>query len=113
MQEQLALDRLFVALADPGRRGMVEQLARGPATVKELAQPANMRLPSALKHLRVLEEGGLVASRKVGRIRTYAMRPQALTPMRDWMREREAALNAAFDRLAQAIAAMPQEEGNE
>ena len=74
MQEAQPLDRLFLALADPGRRGMVEQLSRGPATVKELAGPANMRLPSALKHLKVLEEGGMVVSRKVGRTRTYAMR---------------------------------------
>jgi len=110
MQDAQPLDRLFQALADPGRRGMVEQLSRGPATVKELAGPANMRLPSALKHLRVLEEGGVVASRKVGRTRTYAMRPQALAPMRAWMREREAALDAAFDRLAQAMAAMPEED---
>lgn len=111
MQEAQPLDRLFLALADPGRRGMVEQLSRGPATVKELAGPANMRLPSALKHLKVLEDGGMVVSRKIGRTRTYAMRPQALAPMRAWMREREAALNAAFDRLAQAMADMP--EGDE
>jgi len=110
MQEAQPLDRLFLALADPGRRGMVEQLSRGPATVKELARPANMRLPSALKHLRVLEEGGVVASRKIGRTRTYAMRSEALAPIKDWMREREAALNAAFDRLAQAIAEMPEED---
>jgi DNA-binding transcriptional ArsR family regulator len=103
------LDRLFLALADPARRGMVEQLSRGPASVKELARPANMRLPSALKHLRVLEDGGVVVSRKVGRTRTYAMRPEALAPIRDWMRVHEAALNAAFDRLAQALADMPDE----
>ena len=109
MQEAQPLDRLFLALADRGRRGMVEQLSRGPASVKELARPANMRLPSALKHLKVLEEGGIVVSRKVGRTRTYAMRPEALEPMRDWIRQREAALNAAFDRLAQAIADMPEE----
>ena len=110
MQDAQPLDRLFLALADAGRRGMVEQLSRGPATVKELAGPAHMRLPSALKHLKVLEEGGMVMSRKVGRTRTYAMLPGALAPMHAWMREREAALNAAFDRLAQAIAAMPEED---
>lgn len=110
MPEAQPLDRLFLALADPGRLGMVERLSRGPATVKELARPAGMRLPSALKHLKVLEEGGLVVSRKAGRTRTYAMRPGALAPIRDWMREREAALNAAFDRLAQAIAGMPEED---
>jgi len=103
------LDRLLLALADPGRRGMVEQLSRGPASVKELARPANMRLPSAVKHLKVLEDGGIVVSRKDGRVRTYAMRPQALSPLSDWIRERERALNAAFDRLAQAIEDFPEE----
>lgn len=110
MQQVQTLDRIFLALADPGRRGMIEQLARGPATVKELARPANMRLPSAVKHLRVLEEGGIVASRKVGRTRTYAMRPEAFSPVSDWVRARETALNIAFDRLVQAIADMPEEE---
>lgn len=110
MQQAQSLDRIFLALADPGRRGMIEQLARGPATVKELARPANMRLPSAVKHLRVLEEGGIVISSKAGRTRTYAMRRDAFSLVNDWVSAREAALNAAFDRLAQAIVDMPEEE---
>lgn len=110
MQQVQQLDRIFLALADPGRRGMIEQLARGPATVKQLAAPANMRLPSAVKHLKVLEEGGIVASNKAGRTRTFTMRPDAFSPMKDWVRQREAALNAAFDRLVQAIAAFPEED---
>jgi DNA-binding transcriptional ArsR family regulator len=111
MLEPRHLDRIFSALADPGRRGMIEQLSRGPATVKQLASPANMRLPSAVKHLKVLEEGGIVVSRKAGRTRTYAMRRDAFGPVNNWMREREAALNAAFDRLMQAVADMPEENG--
>lgn len=110
MQQAQSLDRIFLALSDPGRRGMIEQLARGPATVKELARPANMRLPSAVKHLKVLEDGGIVVSRKAGRTRTYAMRHDAFSPVNDWVSAREAALHAAFDRLAQAIADMPEEE---
>lgn len=109
MQQAQQLDRLFLALADPSRRGMIEQLARGPATVKALARPANMGLPSAVKHLKVLEEGGIAVSSKVGRIRTYTMRPDAFLAVNTWLQEREAALNAAFDRLVQAIADMPEE----
>lgn len=108
MQPQ-PLDRLFVALSESGRRGMVEQLSRGPATVTQLAGPAGMRLPSALKHLKVLEEGGIVVSRKVGRTRIYSMRPQALSAINEWVREREAAMNAAFDRLVQAMHDVPEE----
>lgn len=104
------LDRIFVALADPSRRSMVEQLSNGPATVKELAKPARMRLPSAVKHLKVLEDGGIVVSRKVGRTRTYKIRPAAFRAINAWVRQREAALNAAFDRLVQAMHDIPEEE---
>ncbi len=104
------LDRLLIALADSGRRGMIEQLSLGPATVKQLAGPARMGLPSTLKHLRVLEDGGIVVSRKQGRTRTYSMRPDAFRCLDDWVRRREAALQAAFDRLAEAIAAFPEED---
>jgi DNA-binding transcriptional ArsR family regulator len=72
------LDRIFVALADPGRRSMVEQISNGPATVKELAKPAKMQLPSAVKHLKVLEDGGIVISRKVGRTHTRFGLPRSV-----------------------------------
>ena len=102
------LDRIFLALADPYRRGMVEQLSTGPATVTELAAPAGMRLPSAVKHLKVLEEGGLVLSNKSGRTRTYSLEATALRTIGDWARSREAAWNAAFDRLAAAMEEVPE-----
>jgi DNA-binding transcriptional ArsR family regulator len=108
--EPQPLDRILAALADPSRRGMIEQLSNGPATVKQLAGPAKMRLPSAVKHLKVLEDGGIVVSRKVGRTRTYRMQPAAFRAINDWVRQREAAMNAAFDRLVQAIHDMPEEE---
>jgi DNA-binding transcriptional ArsR family regulator len=98
-----SLDRAFVALADPGRRAMIEQLSRGPANVKHLAQLGGMRLPSALKHLRVLEAGGLVVSQKAGRTRTYAIAGDAFDAIRAWVGEREASMTAAFDRLEAMI----------
>jgi DNA-binding transcriptional ArsR family regulator len=110
MIELQQLDRIFVALADANRRGMVEQLSNGPATVKQLAGPAKMRLPSAVKHLKVLEDGGIVVSQKVGRTRTYRMQPAAFSAISDWVHQREAAMNAAFDRLVQAINDFPEEE---
>lgn len=97
------LDRVLLALADPMRRAMVERLSRGPASVTELAAPASMRLPSAVKHLKVLEDGGIVLSRKVGRTRTYRIKPDAFEALNRWVRLREASMNAAFDRLAAAI----------
>ena len=107
---QTQLDSIFIALADPNRRRMVERLSQGPATVKQLAEPVKMRLPSALKHLKVLEHGGLVVSEKVGRTRTFSMPPSALAPVSDWVGERQAAMNAAFDRLVAAMIEFPEEE---
>jgi DNA-binding transcriptional ArsR family regulator len=103
-------DRLFHALADPYRRHMVERLARGPASVKELAMPIEIGMPSALKHLRVLEEGGIVLSQKMGRVRTYRMRPQALRSVSQWIKLREAAMNKVFDRLVQAMQDSPERD---
>jgi DNA-binding transcriptional ArsR family regulator len=109
VQQPQQFDRLFHALADPHRRGMVERLSRGPASVKDLAIPRQLALPSALKHLRVLEEGGLVASDKVGRVRTFRMRADALSPLAEWVRDRQATLERAFDRLAEVMADHPEE----
>lgn len=103
-------DRMFQALADPLRRGFIEQLARGPASVSELAEPADVQLPAVLKHLRVLEESGLVSSEKHGRIRTYRMRPNALRSVDGWIEQRQRDMNAAFDRLASLMAETPEEK---
>lgn len=101
--EPVTLDRAFIALADPGRRAMVETLSVAPANVKQLAGVARMQLPSALKHLRVLEDGGIVVSRKAGRIRTYSMAPGAFAAIRAWVSQRQNAMNAAFERLSALI----------
>jgi DNA-binding transcriptional ArsR family regulator len=84
---QFALDRAFQALADPTRRAVVQRLAQGEATVSELAMPFEMALPSFLKHLRVLEDSGLVGSMKRGRIRTCALVPKNLTIVEKWFEE--------------------------
>lgn len=80
-----ALDNMFHALADASRRSMVERLARGPATVTELGSPLAMGMPAVLKHLGVLEAGGLVVSEKSGRVRTYRMTADALALAERWI----------------------------
>ncbi|EMY69784.1 ArsR/SmtB family transcription factor [Leptospira vanthielii] len=95
----LGLESIFHALADRSRLGMVERLSLGPASVKELAEPLQMALPSVLKHLKVLEEGGIVISEKLGRVRTYQLEPTKLSEIDLWMAERKAAWNRSFDRL--------------
>ena len=79
------LDGVFHALADPTRRAVVERLCRGPASVSELAQPFGMALPSFSQHLDVLENCGLVRSRKKGRVRTYRLAPKPLEAAEHWM----------------------------
>lgn len=93
------LDRMFFALADVHRRGMLDRLSEGPASVSELAGPLAIALPSAVKHLAVLEQGGFVASSKLGRVRTYTVEPRALDAMAAWVARRKAQLNAQFDQL--------------
>lgn len=93
------LDRLFVALADGSRRAMIDQLGGGPASVSDLARPLHIALPSALKHLAVLEAGGVVRSEKVGRVRTYRIAPEAFDGLEAWVLERKAQWNGRFDRL--------------
>ncbi|SEQ31529.1 transcriptional regulator, ArsR family [Devosia sp. YR412] len=105
-------DRAFQALADPYRRSFIERLSRGPASVTELAAPADVGLPAVLKHLRILEEGGIVVSDKVGRVRTFRMRPDGLQLMDRWIAQRQAEMNRAFDRLAALMAEMPEEEND-
>jgi DNA-binding transcriptional ArsR family regulator len=98
------LDRLFFALADAGRRSMIDRLSHGPASVSELARPLQIALPSAVKHLAILEAGGLVVSDKAGRVRTYRMTPTAFRAMEAWVAARKASWNSQFDRLEALLA---------
>jgi DNA-binding transcriptional ArsR family regulator len=93
------LDRVFQALADPARRAMVERLSRGPASVSELARPLAMSLPAVMQHLGVLESSGLVASQKVGRVRTCRVAPEAMNLAEQWLNERRQGWERKLDRL--------------
>jgi DNA-binding transcriptional ArsR family regulator len=97
--EPLDLNRVFQALADPTRRAVLERLTSGPARMSELAQPFNMALPSFSQHLDVLENCGLVRSRKVGRVRTYQLAPQPLQVAEQWMAEQRAIWEVRLEQL--------------
>ncbi|MEV6965946.1 metalloregulator ArsR/SmtB family transcription factor [Hamadaea sp. NPDC051192] len=99
------LDRVFQALADPGRRAMVERLSRGPASVSELGQPLEMSLAAVLQHVRVLEVCGLVHSSKVGRTRTCSINSAALRSAEDWLADRRTMVERNLDRLGVFLAA--------
>ena len=97
------LDVSFQALADRSRRAMVNRLVRGPATVSELAKPLAMSLPGVMQHLAVLEESGLVVSKKVGRTRTCRSEPKGLAQAENWIAKRRALWERRLDRLGQFL----------
>ena len=103
------LSLLFHALADPTRRAILTRLAEGPAPVSELASPTGLRLPTVMRHLSVLEEAGLIASAKDGRVRTCAIVPEALVPMRTWLDAQRAIWVARLDRLDDYVTQMEKE----
>lgn len=93
------LDHAFGALADPTRRAIMARLAQGEASVGELARPFDMALPSLMKHIRVLETGGLVESQKQGRVRTCRLKASGMTGVESWIAEQRAVWEARIDRL--------------
>jgi DNA-binding transcriptional ArsR family regulator len=105
MLDQAAdLDRVFHALADPGRRVMVERLSAGPASVSELGRPLAMSLAAVLQHVQVLETSGLVRSQKTGRTRTCRINPAMLRSAESWIAERRTLWERRLDRLGDYLA---------
>jgi DNA-binding transcriptional ArsR family regulator len=99
-----ALDRIFHALADPGRRVMVDQLVLGPASVTELARPLSISLAAVVQHVQVLEACGLVRTQKVGRTRTCRINTAALRSAESWVADRRRMADQRLDRLGQYLA---------
>jgi DNA-binding transcriptional ArsR family regulator len=101
------LDRVFHALADPGRRLMLERLGRGPASVSELGKPLSMSLAAVVQHVQILETSGLVRTQKVGRTRTCSLNPVTLRSAEQWMSERRGLIERRLDRLGEYLAETP------
>jgi len=99
------LNGIFQALADPTRRAVLRQLGRGPASIGELAQPFEMALPSFMKHIHLLEDNGLIRTRKHGRVRTCTLEKARLAAVDDWLSEQRALWEARTDRLEQFVIA--------
>ena len=94
-----SLDLMYSALADPARRAVIARLARGPASVSELAKPLKMSLPAIAPHLKLLEESGFVVSKKIGRVRTCRIEPKRLEAAQSWLAKQHALWEARFDRM--------------
>jgi DNA-binding transcriptional ArsR family regulator len=100
------ISRVFQALADPTRRAVVERLALGPASTTELARPFSMALPSFSQHLQMLEQCGVVRSRKEGRVRRFHLVPKPLATAEDWMVSQRAIWNQRLDQLQDYVEGM-------
>jgi DNA-binding transcriptional ArsR family regulator len=98
------LPAVFGALADPTRLMVIERLVKGPASVSELARPFEMAGPSFLKHLKVLEDAGLVHSAKAGRVRTVTLRADALQWVEDWVLRHRRQVERRLDDLGSFLA---------
>jgi DNA-binding transcriptional ArsR family regulator len=97
------LDRTFHALSDPTRRGMLADLAVGERSIGELAQPFDMSLAGASKHVKVLEDAGLIARRKVGRTHLIRIEAKPLEEAERWLRQWEKFWTVRLDRLEALI----------
>jgi DNA-binding transcriptional ArsR family regulator len=96
VQYPTTVDRAFAALADPTRRAVLERLGdAGSATISELAEPFGMSLTGMKKHIQLLEEANLVATEKVGRVRTCTLVPYAFEGISTWLDR--------LDRFAQVV----------
>jgi DNA-binding transcriptional ArsR family regulator len=104
---EATLGAAFAALADPTRRAIVAQLARGEMTVMALAEPFAMSQPAVSRHLKVLEEAGLIARRVDGAKRPCRLLPVGVTEMERWLEMLRKTLDANYNRLDSVLAAMP------
>jgi DNA-binding transcriptional ArsR family regulator len=104
------LDDSFGALSDATRRGVLEQLGRGDASITELAGRFHMTLTGMKKHVRVLEQAGLVSTEKVGRVRTCKLGPRRLEEESAWLERYRLLWAARFDELDMVVEELKRKE---
>ncbi|MGN6100863.1 MAG: ArsR/SmtB family transcription factor [Devosia sp.] len=106
------LDLSFAALADATRRGIIDQLGRGDASITSLAERFRMTLTGMKKHVQVLERAGLVVTQKVGRVRTCRLGTRGLAAEAEWIEAHRLLFEARFDALDEIIDELKQEEAD-
>ena len=103
MLSEQQLSRTFDALAAPTRRAILARLARGPATVGELAEPFDMSLPAVSRHLKVLETAGLIRRERQAQWRRCHLQTEPLVEAGEWIERHRAFWEARFDALARYL----------
>jgi DNA-binding transcriptional ArsR family regulator len=104
------LNASFAALSDATRRGVLEQLGRSDASITELAEKFHITLTGMKKHVGVLEQAGLIATQKVGRVRTCRLGQHGLEEAAAWIEERRQLWEARFDELDKVVQELKQKE---
>jgi len=110
MVQSAVAERVFYALSNSTRRKVLERLSVGPATVNELAAPFDMKLPSFVEHLSVLEQSRLVKSRKRGRVRTYEIAPERFQVAEEWLTARRRLWEARLDEFDRYVKQLREKE---
>jgi DNA-binding transcriptional ArsR family regulator len=110
MGQSAVADDVFGALSNATRRKVLEQLSVGPATVSELAAPFDMKLPSFVQHLSLLERSRLVKSKKRGRVRTYEIAPERFNVVEDWLTARRRMWEARLDQFDRYVRQLKDKE---
>jgi DNA-binding transcriptional ArsR family regulator len=98
--DQPQIDRLFHALGDPTRRGILDLLSRGPTSVTRLAEPLGITLTAVAQHLQILEECDLVRTEKMGRVRTCRIEPTGFSLLEKWIKDHRSHWEVSLDRLS-------------
>ena len=104
------LDAAFAALADPTRRAILARLAMGEATVQDLARPFPISQPAISRHLKVLEDAGLIETRTQGTSRPRRLKPDAVAKLWDWLGQYRALWEARYARLDDVLADLQKDD---
>jgi DNA-binding transcriptional ArsR family regulator len=104
------LDASFAALSDPTRRGVLEQLGRADASITDLAEKFRMTLTGMKKHVGVLEQAGLVTTKKIGRVRTCQLGPRRLEEAASWLEKYRERWDERFDALDRVVEELTRKE---
>ena len=107
------LDTSFAALSDPTRRGVLEQLGRADASITDLAEQFQMTLTGMKKHVGVLEQAGLVTTKKIGRVRTCRLGPRRLEEETAWLEQYRRRWDERFDELEKVVAELTRKEASD
>jgi DNA-binding transcriptional ArsR family regulator len=110
MVQHSRLDASFAAISDPTRRGVLVQLGHADASITDLADKFHMTLTGMKKHVRVLEQAGLVTTKKVGRVRTCRLGSRRLEEEAAWIERYRLLWDARFDALDEVVAELTEKE---